>query len=401
MFDKDKEKSANIKVRFNILSLMVYMVSGILIAQLFNLQIVQGEEFRYQSNTRLTRETTLVASRGNIRFRSGDIAVGSSSGFVLEMYKTQIEEQELNQGILNIVTLLEQFEVQYIDLFPIDFDTITFKKTEQALVDWKEKYDIPEDATVEDAIKIFMKKYDIREEDSNSVRRIIAIRYAISEEGYSSIRPIEIASDIPREVVAQLNEMNEKFPGINIVIQSQRSYPQGNIASHILGYVGAINQTEYEKNPEIYKQTDLVGKTGIEYTFEEFLKGTDGIKQVDMDIDGSITNEYIYEEAIAGSDVILTLDSNLQRVTEDALKANIQKIASGGFGEVYDAKSGAAVVMDVKTGEILAMASYPDYDLTHFVGGISTANWNMYTNDEAKPLINKAIQSSYAPRIDI
>ena len=116
-----------------------------------------------------------------------------------------------------------------------------------------------------------------------------------------------------------------------------------------------------------------------------------------MAVDGTITSEYISEEAIAGSDVVLTIDSNLQKITEQALEANIKKIASGGFGQAFNTNAGSCVVMNVKTGEILAMASYPNYNPADFVGGISTENWNKYNTDPAKPLMNKAVQNAYAP----
>ena len=116
-----------------------------------------------------------------------------------------------------------------------------------------------------------------------------------------------------------------------------------------------------------------------------------------MAVDGTTTAEYVSKEATAGSDVVLTIDANLQKVTEDALASNIQKIASGGFGKAYNAKAGACVVMNVNSGEVLAMASYPNYDPSDFVGGISTEAWNNYTNNAAKPLVDKAIQNSYSP----
>ena len=116
-----------------------------------------------------------------------------------------------------------------------------------------------------------------------------------------------------------------------------------------------------------------------------------------MAVDGTTTAEYIAEEAIEGSDIVLTIDANLQKVTEDALAANIQKIASGGFGQRFDTNAGACVVMNVNSGEILAMASYPTYNPADFVGGISTENWNNYNNNTAHPLVNKAVQNSYSP----
>lgn len=116
-----------------------------------------------------------------------------------------------------------------------------------------------------------------------------------------------------------------------------------------------------------------------------------------MAVDGTTTAEYIAKEAIAGSDIVLTIDANLQKIAENALEANIQKIASGGFGKAYNAKAGAVVVMQVNTGEVLAMASYPDYTPADFIGGISNENWAKYRDNEAKPLVNKATQNSYSP----
>lgn len=116
-----------------------------------------------------------------------------------------------------------------------------------------------------------------------------------------------------------------------------------------------------------------------------------------MAVDGTITAEYIQEEAIQGADVVLTIDANLQAATEQALKDNINKIAQGGFSEQYNANAGAMVVMNVKTGEILAMASYPDYEPSKFVYGIDPETWRIYSDKTTKPLSNRAIQETYAP----
>ena len=172
------------------------------------------------------------------------------------------------------------------------------------------------------------------------------------------------------------------------------------MASHILGYVSRITEDELKGKENIYDPNDTIGKMGIEYIMEEYLKGTNGIKQIDMAVDGTITDEYVAEEAIAGSDVILTIDANLEQVTENALKSSIQSIATTEQVEVTGA---AAVVLKVKTGEVLAMASYPDFDPSDFVGGISTEKWNYYTKKEESayakndPFINRAISSIYSP----
>ena len=142
---------------------------------------------------------------------------------------------------------------------------------------------------------------------------------------------------------------------------------------------------------------DYIGKTGVEYAFEDYLKGNNGTKQTDMSVDGSITGEYITKEAVQGDDVVLTIDANLQKIAEEALKNNVEKIKTGGFGKSYDAKGGAAIVLNVKTGEVLAMASYPDFEPGLFIDGISTEKWNEYSSEENKSLLNRTVQSAYAP----
>ncbi len=394
---KKKKTKSNLNLRFNILTVLTYCIGIVLIIQLFNLQIVHGAEYREESNTRLTRETTLEAARGEILDRTGTALVTNSTKFSLELYKTKIDDNELNNSILNIVNLLEKYQVKYVDSFPISINPFEYTISDETLANWKEDNNLDANISAEEAFYKFKDKYDIENTDISEIRKIIAIRYEITTTGYSSTKALTIADNIPREAVAEFSESSDKFPGINIVTEPVREYTSGTLASHILGYASKISSEEYETRKDTYDQNDIIGKTGIEYVFEEYLKGQNGTKQIDMAVDGTITSEYTSEEAVAGSDVVLTIDSNLQKVTEQALEANIQKIASGGFGRRYNAKAGSCVVMNVKTGEILAMASYPNYDPADFVGGISTDKWNQYNTDPAKPLMNKAVQNSYPP----
>ena len=397
-FTRKKQKvKSNLNLRFNILTVFTYFIGIVLIIQLFNLQIVHGAEYREESNTRLTRETTLEAARGEILDRIGTALVTNSTKFSVQLYKTKIDDNELNNSILNIVNLLEKYQVKYVDSFPISINPFAFTISDQTLSSWKERYDLDENISAEEAFYKFKDRYEIENTDISEIRKILAIRYEITTTGYSSTKALTIAEDVPREAVAEFSESGDKFPGINIVTEPIREYVSETLASHILGYASTISSEEYEARKETYDQNDIIGKTGIEYVFEEYLKGQNGTKQIDMAVDGTITSEYTSEEAIAGSDVVLTIDSNLQRITEQALEANIQKIASGGFGRRYDAKAGSCVVMNVKTGEVLAMASYPNYNPADFVGGISTENWNRYNTDPAKPLMNKAVQNTYPP----
>lgn len=392
-----RSKKVNINLRYNILTVLIYVLGIILIARLFNLQIVHGAEYREESNTRLTRESVLEASRGAILDKTGATLVDSKIQFSLEMYKSKVDTATLNQSILNMINVLEKYETSYVDSFPIKIEPFEFTISEQELLSWKKSNKLSEDITAEQAFYKFKSKYGIDTNNIQDARKIMAIRYEASQKGYSSTKAIRIADNISREAVAEFSESSDKFVGINIVVEPVRQYTSGSLASHILGYAGKINSQEYEQRKSTYGSNDIIGKTGIEYVFEEYLKGKNGTKQIDMAVDGTTTAEYVSKEATAGSDVVLTIDANLQKVTEDALASNIQKIASGGFGKAYNAKAGACVVMNVNSGEVLAMASYPNYDPSDFVGGISTEAWNNYTNNTAKPLVDKAIQNSYSP----
>lgn len=387
----------SINLRYNIVTIFTYLIGIILIVQLFNLQIVHGAKYREESNTRLTRESVLEADRGEILDRSGNVLVSSSQKFNLELYKSKIDTDTLNESILKIIQVLEKYDVSYTDSFPININPFEYTISDTSLLNWKKNNNIDSDATAEEAFYKFKDKYKIKNEDITEVRKIIAIRYAIVKEGYSSTKALTIAKDIPREAIAEFSEKGDDFPGINIAVQPVRQYKEGTLASHILGYASKISDTEYQQKKDTYNQNDIIGKTGIEYLFEEYLKGKDGIKQIDMAVDGTITAEVVEKEAVSGSNVVLTIDSKLQKIAEEALKDNIEKIKSGGFGKAYEAKGGSCVVMNVKTGEVLAMASYPDYNPQSFANGISSEEWKSYSENKSYPLLNKAIQSAYEP----
>lgn len=393
-------KKVNTRLRLNIVTVLIYVVGVILLLQLFNLQIVNGEEYRETSNTRLTRESTLKAARGNILDRNGNLLAGTKMEFGVELYKSKVDNDTLNNTILKIINTLEQNGDSYTDSFPININPFSFKfSSDEKAIKWKKANKIDENATAEECFYYFKDKYKIANEDINEARKIINIRYRISSEGYSSTKSIEISKNISRLSAVQFSEQSDFFPGVSIKTTSSRYYPMGKLASHILGYVGKISEDEFNnKKEEGYQLNDDYGRNGVEFVLEEYLKGKSGIKQIDMAVDGTVTDEYISEEAIAGANVELTIDANLQQVAQDALYNNICGIRTGQYGKVYDATAGSVVVMNVKIGEIMAMASFPDYDPSVWVGGISDENWN-YFNDAAnnKPLWNRAIQSAYAP----
>ena len=384
---KKRIKKQNLNLRFNMLIIIVYLVGIILIVSLFNLQIVNGANYRETSNTRLTRQSILEATRGDILDRSGNVLATTYMTFNLELYKTKIDNDILNNSILNLINLLDEYQNSYNDEFPININPFEYKISGDTLVNWKKKYKLNENATAEEAFNFFKNKYKIKNENIEEAKKIIIIRYRITTNGYSSTKSLRVAENVSREVIAKISEKSEDFPGISVTTESTRKYNYGNLASHVIGYMGKISQSEYEQNKEEYKNTDYVGKTGIEYLFEKYLKGTDGEEQIYMSVDGAVTGEEITQEAVGGSSVMLTIDANLQKVAEDALKNNIEKIRNGGFPVAYDVQGGSVVAMNVKTGEVLAMASYPDYDPNSWVGGISVAEYNQIKENNA--LFNK------------
>ena len=384
-------------VRYNILSIIIYIVGIVLIVQLFNLQIVHGEEYLSQANSRLTRETTIKAARGNILDCNGNILAGNKIKYSVKIYKSKIEDEELNITILNTINVLEKNNDTYNDEFPVSINPIEYKyQNQENISKWLEENDLEEGMSAEQALNYYIEKYELGNYSIEEARKIIAVRYGIEKNGYTSMRGYEISSDISETSVAQFEEMSRDFPGIAIDYIPVRKYYYGSLASHTLGYVGKIDSNEY-KNNEGYSLDDYIGKTGIEYVCEKYLKGIDGLKQTDMSIDGTTTGEYITSEATEGADVVLTIDAKVQQAAEQALKTNIEKINNGGFGEVRNVETGSAVVLNVTTGEVIALVSYPDFEPQLFVNGISKEKWDEYTQEGKSALLNRAIQSAYAP----
>ena len=270
---KKRVKKEYTNFRFNILIILVYVIGVVLISRLFELQIVKGAEYRETSNTRLSRESQLEPSRGEIVDRSGNVLATTKSSFNLELYKTKSDDEALNQCILNLINLFEQYSINYPDNFPVNQECTEFTIEGEKLTTWLDDYKLEENTTPEQAVQSFIEKYEINASSIQEARKIIAIRYEITTKGYSSTKSLELAEDVPREVVAQISERNTDFPGVTITTQSARQYNYDNLASHIIGYIGKISEKEYNAEKEVYSNDDYVGRTGIEALFEEYLRG--------------------------------------------------------------------------------------------------------------------------------
>ena len=391
--EDNNRRSSNL--RFNILTAIVLVIGFILMCQLINLQLVHGDEYRVLSSSRLTRETVIRADRGEILDANGVKLVTTSTGFTLNLYRTTTDNGQLNDNILNIINVLESNGDKYVDNLILTVEPFGYSTdSEESIKRWKKNNNLKEEYTAEQCFYALKDKYQIQIDDIQDARKIMAIRYEITQKGYSNVRPVEIANNISKNSVLIFSEQNSNFFGIDIVTTPVVTYNYGTLASHLLGYCGKITQEELDKN-EGYADNDLIGKTGIQYVFEKYLRGQNGVRQIDMDVNGNITGEYITKEPIVGADVQLTIDADIQAVAEKALKDDIEKIANGGYAERSEATAGAVVVMNTKTGEILALASYPDFEPQLFVNGISSEKYKEYNDEQA--LYNRAISGAYAP----
>ena len=217
-----------------------------------------------------------------------------------------------------------------------------------------------------------------------------------SSEGQQSLRTVSV--DVSRRVVAYIGEHSELFPGVDVQERTQRSYPHGSLAAHVVGYTGTVTseQLKASENAEegdiVYRSGDVVGQTGVELQYESVLQGVRGEQSVYVDADGNVLEYSTNIRPQSGSDLVLTLDLDIQQAAEDSLKRVMDQLRQTG----YEAEGGCVVAMDCTNGEILAMASAPTFSPNLFTGGISTADWEALQDEKSFfPLMNRAIGGQY------
>lgn len=386
--------------RYDVLMLFICIVGAIYIYRLFDLQVVNGASYREQSEKRLVREIKTVAPRGNIYDRYGKLMVTSVNSYNVQLYYTKAGKEVLNDILLKLANILEENGDSFYNNFPIDFEEMKIKKSDEGAKSWKKSLGLSEDATIDDVINFYVKKYDISQTSIDDIKKIIPLRYEISNKGYSSYKPVTLAKNISEGSMLMIEEQSNNLYGVNVVSQPIRKYLTGNVASHLLGYVGPISSTEYAVKKESgYTQNDTIGKTGIEATFEDFLRGTNGVKRIEMNSNGHITDEIETTDSVMGNSVVLTIDMDLQAKAEEVLEKYVNRIQNGiGYREAFkDARAGSIVVLNTKTSEVLALASYPTYNPDEFTDGISNTEYEKYFRNNDKPMYNRAIQGAYSP----
>lgn len=383
--------------------IVVIVISVIFIATLFNLQIVNGENYREQSEKRMLRTKNITAPRGEIYDRNGVILATNKLSYDVELYKVRVSTKEQNDGILRLVEILNENSDKVYSTFPVndDLSGFNFENTEEEQ-NWKKEMKLDSTLTFDQVIDKYIEKYELQDYSDNRLNQIkmIEIKYEANLNGYSLFNSATIAKDISQKSVAKIGEEKYKIYGISIVSVPKRYYPNGNLLSHTIGYVSKINSEEYEKRKnEGYSVNNVVGKAGIEQSFEKYLKGKDGVIKEETDTLGNVSSQTETTEAKSGDNVTLTIDYRLQKVAEESLLNTINGLQNGTLvGKKFsDANAGAVVVLDVDSGEVLASSSYPTYDINSLIGGISLKDWNALQNNSLHPMLNRVVSGTYSP----
>ncbi|MFH1215641.1 MAG: penicillin-binding protein 2 [Pseudomonadota bacterium] len=315
----DEEELLVLKKRVDVATSIVIVFIALLVARLWFLQIKMGDEYVKMAENNRIRVQKIQAPRGNVLDRHGRVII-------------------TNRPYFNLL--------------------------------WTK-----EDAPNPDEV-IKQLAQTLNEDISSLLDRV---REAADQPRYM---PILIKEDIDWKTLVYIENHHFDLPGVRIDAVPSRDYLYGNMASHMIGYIGQISKKELlEPEYADYRGGDPVGKMGIEKIFEKDLRGENGHRYLEVDVLGFEQQELKHQEPLPGNDLNLTIDIDLQQIAEKALE---------GLG-------GAVVAMEVHTGKILAIASSPPLQLSEFIGGISSKNWQEHLNDPLRPLVDKTIQGQYPP----
>lgn len=452
--------------RYEKLVIVIILLMAVLAVRLFMVTILQHDRWSMEASDQNTKTIFTSAPRGNIYDRNGNVLAENKQVFAVTFNVSSMTTEEINDSALKLVNVLIENNEKYTDNFPIKKKDGKFYYTyddkiekwlsrqgfsknltaAQAFARLRIKYDIDDSLDRYEAMTVLQEKYnldppisvkkmeytyqqekemfwgkfaypqdtidegipaercfrELREDykideklSDAEARKIFIVRNEIATNGFTRYLPIKMASDLSEETIAYLEEAN--IPGVEITSESERYYPNGSTAAHILGYMGAISESETEYYVEKlgYSATDLVGMDGVEAAMEEKLHGTPGKNTIKVNSGGEYVETVSETEAEKGSDVYLTIDLDLQKATESALAEAIK--------ESEHSRSGAAVAIDVKTGDVLAMASYPDFNPNIFANGISEKAWESVQAENPRdafsptPLLNNVTRAAVQP----
>ncbi|MBE6899569.1 MAG: hypothetical protein E7479_02740 [Ruminococcaceae bacterium] len=381
--------------RQNLVVIFVLIVAAIFLVRLMIMQIAEGESYRSYLTEGYSVTKTIEASRGDIVDRYGRSLAANRVRYDITFDKNNIVKDSENSVILELISILEENGEEWIDNLPITKEEpFEYSGTEAARTKLRKHLDLAEFASAEDVVFRLKEKYGLEEMSSEDFRKVAGVRYEMDRVGYNYVTPYTFAKDVSAVTINIISEHSYYFQGIEITENYERQYPNGDVAPHIVGITGIIYEEEYaELDKTVYGINDIIGKSGLELAFESVLKGKDGKMKVTYDANGEIISEEIIEEAVPGATVVSTIDMDLQRVAYSALEKqilNLRNTAEAGKGK--ESEGGVVVVMEVGTGEILAAANYPSYNLSTYY-----QDYAELLETDYNPLFNRAAEGTYAP----
>jgi len=389
-------KQQAFKIRMSVLSLLVPALLALFLMVMFQLQVVNGDVYKEKVYSNSSYVQPIAAARGDIVDRNGEILVTNKMVFSLKLNRLYLPGEDLNDTILWLAGVLQSAGEKYEDSLPVSMSApySYLEGSEGSIAYAKNTYKLNEYATADQLMLKLIDTFDLQDYTPAQQRIIAGVRYEMVLKGYSNSLPFTFAEDVSMATVVTVKENHLNYPGIDVSQDAVRVYPNGTIAPHILGYVANVSPEEYEeKKGAGYEITDVIGKSGVEKEYEDELRGEDGEITVVRNKNGDILSETETKTPVAGSTVQLTIDARLQAGTLEILEKYIKQISSTyAYGQGGDANAGAAVVIDVDTGEVLAAVSSPTYDLTDFL-----QNYSTIASDPRNPLTNRAFTGLYTP----
>ena len=370
------------------------IIIAVFVCTLIKVQIIDAD--LYSATGSVSSRTSVVrATRGEILDRNGNPLVTNRQGnsVIFENTNFPTSDSERNALIYSLIQLFDVNHEEWVDDLPIyilpngAFAFEPDRDYDISVMKGRDLLNLNDYATAQNCMDALVAMFHLEEYSDADARKIAAVRYNMKRLAFSASYPYTFAEDVSTKLVAKIKENSAYYKGITVEIVSYREYADGEIAPHILGVVGAIDAEQYaELKDKGYGLNDVIGKSGLESALENELRGTDGKRLISTNADGTKSSTVI-EPPRQGNTVITTLDTHLQKVVQDSLRDTLNAISKP------IPSAGAAVVLKVNTGEVLACATYPTYD-------ISTYNEDydeLAADKDSNPLYNRALLSTYEP----
>jgi penicillin-binding protein 2 len=399
------------KSRIIIMSVIVFAVIIGYVFQLMQDQVVNGESYRNQAAKSTVGTMSIIAPRGEILDRYGRVLATSTIGYsiVIErpFFPSSSELKQQNDELLELTSLIGQDGGTWEDSLPISTTTpFTYNANSKSQVKSLIKYInanqskkaaiLPANATAATAIDALAAIYKTQGYSEVQQRTLCGIRFEMADKDFSYTNIYTLAQNVSFNAVTKIEERSMDLPGVVVQQVPVRNYPDGTIAPNVVGLTGPIQAAQLaEYKSKGYSADDIIGQFGIEESMENYLHGTNGTQQVEMNSNGDVSSTSVVTQAKPGDNIVLTIDDDLQVDLQNMLPQIVQQIKQQAVATNTpgaDAKGAAAVVLNVKTGEVLAMANYPSFDLNTY-----NKDYSSLANDPLKPLYNRSIQGTYTP----